>query len=109
MLLKMAGSLSCFMAGHCSVVYTYHTFFVCSFVCGHFLKVIYLFLVVLGCCLWAFSGCGAQGLLLTAVHWLLCGGFSCWGAQALGAWASVAVVCGWALLHTGFSHCDAGA
>ena len=33
----------------------------------------YLFLVVLGlyCCAWAFSSCGEQGLLFIAVHRLL--------------------------------------
>ena len=51
-------------------------------------------MVVLGlrCCVWAFSSwdewvhCGAQ-----ASH---CGGFSCCGAWALGAWASVVVARG---------------
>ena len=34
---------------------------------------IYLFLAVLGlpCCVWAFSSCGEQGLLFVAVHGLL--------------------------------------
>ena len=34
---------------------------------------IYLFLAVLGlrCCAWAFSSCGEQGLLFSAVHGLL--------------------------------------
>ena len=40
-----------------------------------FLKFIlfYLFLAALGlrCCVWAFSGCGEQGLLFVAVHGLL--------------------------------------
>ena len=44
------------------------------------------------CCARAFSGCCEQGLLfVVASH---CGGFSCCGAQALGAWASVVVARG---------------
>ena len=48
----------------------------------------FLFLSALGlrCCVWAFSSCGAQ-----ASH---CSAFSCWGAQALGAWASLVVARG---------------
>ena len=36
-------------------------------------KFIYLFLAVLGlcCCAWAFSSCGERGLLFVAVHGLL--------------------------------------
>ena len=47
------------------------------------------------CCTRAFSSCGEPGLLLVAVRGLLiavaspCGGFSCCGARALGAWAPV--------------------
>ena len=69
MSLKMAGSLSCLVAGHCSFAYAYHVFFVH----GHFLS----HLFVCGCAgllradfLWF----GARGLLLTTVPWLLCGG-----------------------------------
>ena len=53
-----------------------------------FIYLIYLFLAVLGlrCCTRAFSSCGEQ-----ASH---CGGFSCCGAQALGAQASVVVAHG---------------
>ena len=54
----------------------------------------YLFLTVLGlrCCTWAFSSCGKRGLLFIAVRGLLfCGGFSCGGAWAPGARASVVV------------------
>ena len=56
-----------------------------------------LFLAVLGlrCCGWAFPNCGEQGLLLVAVHRLLIAVASlCCGAQALGARASVVVACG---------------
>ena len=97
-----------------------------------FLKVfiylfIYLFLAALGlcCCMRAFSSCR---LLFVVVHGLLivvatlrcgawashCGGFSCCGARALGAGASVVVAhglcsCGsWALEHR-LSSCDARA
>ena len=62
-----------------------------------FLNFIYLFLAVLGlcCCAWAFSSCGKR-----ASH---CSGFSCCRARALGMRASVVVArglssCGlWAL------------
>ena len=53
----------------------------------------------LRCCARAFSSCGEQGLLFVAVRGLLtagashCSGFSCCGARALGAWASVVVAC----------------
>ena len=57
---------------------------------------IYLFLAVLDlcCCAWAFSSCGEPGyssLQRQASH---CGGFSCCGARALGTWASVVVAYG---------------
>ena len=58
---------------------------------------IYLFLAVLGlrCCMWAFSSCGEWGLLFIA----LCGLFIavvslCCRAWALGVRASVVVACG---------------
>ena len=57
----------------------------------------FFILAVLGfcCCMQAFSSCGERGLLFLAVardsH---CGGFSCCGAWALGAWASVAAAHG---------------
>ena len=62
-----------------------------------FIYFIYLFLAALGlpCCVRAFSSCGEWGLLFVAVRGLLivvashCGGFSCCGARALGARASV--------------------
>ena len=50
-----------------------------------------LFLVVLGLpqCAWAFSTCGEQGLLSSCGAWASqCSGFSC-AAQVLGTWASV--------------------
>ena len=78
MLLKMAGPLSCLMARHCSVVYTYHAFFVRSFVYRVFFFFLsYLF--ILGCAgllpvgfLWfwykrAALNCGA----LASLWWLL--------------------------------------
>ena len=56
---------------------------------------IYLAALGLRCCAWAFSSCGEWGLLFRcgaqASH---CGGFSCCGAQALGARASVIVAWG---------------
>ena len=57
----------------------------------------FFFLAVLGlrCCVQAFSSCGERGATLSCgaqpPH---CGGFSCCGAQALGARASVVVVHG---------------
>ena len=68
-----------------------------------------LFLAVLGlhCCVWAFLWLWRVGATLRcsaqASHF---GGFSCCGARALGAWASVVVAhglssCGsWALEHS---------
>ena len=56
----------------------------------------YVFLAVLGlqCCMWAFLCCGEQGLLCSwsaeASH---CGGFSCCRAQALESVDSAAVAC----------------
>ena len=54
----------------------------------------HLFLVVLGlhCCAQDFCSCGGWGILFIAVLGLLTGGFSCRGAQALGAQASVVTV-----------------
>ena len=48
----------------------------------------------LRCCMRAFSSCGERWLLFVAVPASHCGGFSCCGVQALGAWASVVVACG---------------
>ena len=50
-------------------------------------------MAVLGlhCCAQAFSSCGEWGLLFLAVRGLHCGGYSCWGARALGVQASVVV------------------
>ena len=61
----------------------------------------YLFVAALGLhhCVQAFSSCGERGLLSLAVR----GGFSCWGALVLGAWASgdaaprLSSCCAWAL------------
>ena len=58
---------------------------------------IYLFLAALGlqCCARAFSSCSERGATLHCGAWAShCGGFSCCGAQALGAWASVVVARG---------------
>ena len=58
---------------------------------------IYLFLAVLGlhCCSWAFSSCSERGLLFTAVHVLLIAVVSLVAEHGLqGAWASVVVACG---------------
>ena len=72
-----------------------------------------LFLAVLGLCCWAraFSSCGEQRLLFVVVRGLLvAGGFSCCGAQALGARASVVVAhrlssCGSRALERRLSRC----
>ena len=57
---------------------------------------VYLFLAVLGlrCCAWAFSSCGELGLLFVVAQASHRGGFSCCGARALGVWASVVVARG---------------
>ena len=57
----------------------------------NFLNFIYVFLAALGlrCCMWAFSSCSKRGLLFVAVWASHCGGFSCCGAWAIGAQASV--------------------
>ena len=64
----------------------------------HFLNfIIYLFLAVLGlhCCAWAFSGCGEQELLSScSVQVSHYSGFSCCRAQALGTRASVVAALG---------------
>ena len=54
---------------------------------------IYLFLAALGlcCCVWAFSSCSQRGLLFVGARASHCSGFSCCGARALGAPASVVV------------------
>ena len=81
----------------------------------------YTLLYVFGCAgsllvQWVFSSCGEWGLLSTcSAQSSHCGGFSCFGAQALGAWASVIVGHGLsscdflALGHTGFSNCSSQA
>ena len=48
----------------------------------------------LRCCAWAFSSCGERGLLFVVVPASHCGGFSCYGAEALGVRASVVAACG---------------
>ena len=62
-----------------------------SFVKSFFIVCVW---AVLGlhCCVLAFSSCRDQGLLFIVVRASPCDGFSCFGTQALGAWASVAVV-----------------
>ena len=59
----------------------------------YFYKFIYLFLAVLGlsCCAWAFSSSGEWGLVCCGARASHCGGFSCCGARALGMRASVVV------------------
>ena len=69
----------------------------------------------LRCCVQAFSSCSEQGATLgcgaRASH---CGGFSCCGAQALSARASVVAArglssCGWWALERMLSSCGARA
>ena len=66
-------------------------------------------------CARAFSSCFTQGLLFVAAQASHCGGFSCCGAWALGAQASIVAAhglssCGTqALEHAGFSSCSAWA
>ena len=66
----------------------WHTFF--------FFQLSYLFLVVLGlcCCAWAFSSCGKWGLISSySVRTSHCNGFSYCKAQELGMQASLVVAC----------------
>ena len=76
---------------------------------------IYLFLAALGlhCCAQAFSSCGKRGLLFVA-RTSHRGGFSCCGAWALGAQASVVAArglssCGSRALEHRLSSCGARA
>ena len=59
----------------------------------YFFKLINLFLAALGlhCCAQAFSSCSEWGLLFVEVRGV---SFSCCGARALGARASVVAACG---------------
>ena len=59
----------------CSPPHNQHNFLVFFFV---FFFLIYLFLAVLGlrCCVWAFSSCGERGLLFIVVRGLLIAGAS---------------------------------
>ena len=78
---------------------------------------IYLFLALLGlrCCAWAFSSCCERGLLFVAVlRFLIAVASLCCGAQALGARASVVVArglssCGSRALERRLSSCGAWA
>ena len=96
--------LSAACSRHCVSLKCPHSFFYFFFL----IYFIYLFLAALGlrCCARAFSSCSERGLLLVPVHGLLIAVTSlCWGARALGAWASVVAACGlssfgsWALEH----------
>ena len=75
-----------------------------------------LFLAVLGlrCCAWAFSSCGEWGLLFVVVHGLLIAVASRCGAGALGMQASVVVArklssCGSHALERRLSSCGSRA
>ena len=95
-----------------------HSFF--SFFKNKFILFIYLFIYLflstlgLHCCMRAFSSCSERGLLFIVVCGLShCGGFSCYGAWALGVWASVVVCrlssCGLRALERRLSSCGAQA
>ena len=57
--------------------------------------ILFLTVLALHCCAWAFSSCGEQGLLSSCCAWAShCGGFSCCGAWAPGGVGSVFVACG---------------
>ena len=94
----------------------------CKWACAHkhtqcTFKIIFIYFYFRLCWVFvavhgAFSRCSEQGLLFTASMRIShCSGFSCCGAQALGAQASVVEACGlsscvsWALEHAG---CEAG-
>ena len=94
----------------------YYTFF--FFRNEVFFKLFIYFLAVLGlcCCARAFCSCGEWGraTLHCSVRASHCGGFSCCGAHAVGAWASVVVAlglssCGSRTLERRLSSCGAQA
>ena len=68
---------------------------------------VYMFLAVLGlcCCAWAFSSCREQVFLAVLGFLIVVASFPCCGAQVLGVWASSAVAlrlgscASWALEH----------
>ena len=56
-----------------------------DFLLNIILFILFLAVLSLHCCMWAFSNCGEQGLLCCYGAWAShCNGFSCWGGQALG-------------------------
>ena len=60
-----------------------------------FIIIIFLAAFGLCCCALAFLWLRRVGVTLRCGEWAPhCGGFSCCGAGALGAWASVVVACG---------------
>ena len=66
----------------------------------YFTKILFYLKIIFGCAESSLlhrlsSSCGEQGLLSSCGAWVShCGGFSCCGAQTLGALASVAAACG---------------
>ena len=71
-----------------------YIFYTLGYILFYFIYLFNLFLAALGfhCCAWAFSSCIERGATLCCGAWAShCGGFSCCGARALGAWASVVV------------------
>ena len=81
-----------------------------------FFLIYFILLAGLGrrCCARAFSSCGERGLLCCGAQASHCNGFTCWGARALGAWASVVVTrglssCGSQALEHRLSSCGAWA
>ena len=96
---------SCFISAVCLTLF----FFLIN------LLIYFLAALRIRCCVRAFSSCGEQGLLFVAVlRASNCSGFSCCGARALGAWASVVVArrlgsCGSRALECRFSSCGSRA
>ena len=85
------------MAGELSPVSHSEDFFFTLLVVSIYLSFIYLFMAVLGlrCCAWAFSSCSERGLLFVAVRGLVIAvACLCCRAWALGARASVVVAHG---------------
>ena len=89
---------------HSSVSEHLDCFYLLTIVNFPLLIYLFIYLAALGLryCAWAFSSCDEWATLCYSARASHCGGFSCCGARALGAWASVVVA-------RGLSSCDSRA
>ena len=94
-ILKASHGSHCILRSLCSLCDLPERAFFLNIFLNFIYLLIYLFLAVLGlhCCPWAFSSCGERGYSSLQCVASLCGGFSCCGAWALGAQTSVVVAC----------------